>query len=111
MRTPSANNQNQRTISIAPEDLENRVYATLGTANILEGTSATSPVFLADMNTGANNEWGAVFPSFLIGLDAGYLGGTASQLNPLLGPSPVDLNKVWNFQPNYAFGDMTAGPP
>jgi len=108
--TPAANSQIKGTISITPEDLENSVYQTLGNANILDVTSSGTTVFLADMNTGANTQWGAVFPSLLIGLDAGYLGGSASQLNPLLGSTPVDLNKVWNFEPNYAFGGMAGGP-
>ena len=62
------------------------------------------------MNTGANNEWGGAMVKFLTGFIGGYLGGTGQPLNPLLGPTPVDLNLNWNFDPTYAFGGTSGGP-
>ena len=93
------------------------IYSTLGSATVAYNgtdytfTSQTAGVVsqTPDMNTGANNEWGATFVKFLTGFIAGYLGGTAPQLNPPAGSETIDLNKNWNYDPTFAFhaGGMT----
>jgi len=105
--TPEANSQIKGAIQISTADLANSIYSTLGNATILT-SSGGSPVL--EMNTGANNEWGAVFVKFLVGFVGGYYGGTGEQLNPLLGSGGVDLNVDWNFDPTYAFGGTPGGP-
>jgi hypothetical protein len=102
---PEANSQILGSIKISPSALANSVYSTIGAVDIYTDPSHGS-LFLAGMNTGANNEWGAVLRDFLTGFTGGYYGGTgnASSLNPLL-TGTVDLNKTWNWDPTFAFGN------
>jgi hypothetical protein len=119
---PTPSSQIQGTIEISSDDLSNSIYATLGNAKIknpdgtyyqFSGLSQSGDVVIGpDMSTGANNEWGAFFVKFLTGYIGGYLGGTATPLNPLLGTTPIDLSKNWNFDPTFAFGGkIAAGSP
>jgi autotransporter passenger strand-loop-strand repeat protein len=114
--TPEDNSQIKGGIQISVTDLANSIYSTLGNVNILNPISQGSEtvysptsVYLADMNTGANNEWGGSLVKFLVGFIGGYYGGTGSSLNPLL-TSSLDLNNNWNFDPTYAFGGTPGGP-
>jgi hypothetical protein len=102
---PEANSQVLGHIKISPSALTNSIYSTLGTVDIYTNQSDHSP-FLPGMNTGANNEWGAVLRDFLTGFTGGYYGGSgnASSLNPLLSGT-LDLNKTWNWDPTFAFGN------
>jgi autotransporter passenger strand-loop-strand repeat protein len=97
--TPEPNSQIEGTIQISPDDLANSIYSTLGNATIMSGGTP-----YLDMNTGDNNQWGAVLVKFLVGFVGGYYGGTGPQLNPLTGSGGVDLDQNWNFDPTYAFG-------
>lgn len=112
--------QVQGTIKISSLDLANSIYSTLGNATISNDganyqfsslNNQGQVVVNSDMNTGANNQWGASFVKLLTGFIGGYLGGTATPLNPLTGTTPVDLNKNWNFDPTFAFGGPGAGHP
>lgn len=108
------NSQIKGKIEITSANLANSIYATLGSATVsdpdghkyvfsgLDDKGAVT--FSTDMNTGANNEWGASFVKLLVGYIGGYLGGHAAEINPLLGRDlTVDLSKNWNFDPSYAF--------
>src|SRR5262249_9699989 len=105
--TPEANSQIKGAIQITPEALANSIYATIGDMNIL--TSSGGSTYLANLNTGANTEWGAAIGKPLVGFMGGYFVGSGGSLNPLL-PGTVDLNKNWNFAPTYAFGGVPGGP-
>ncbi|WP_422000097.1 hypothetical protein [Reyranella sp.] len=115
--TPAANSQIQGTISISTADLANSIYSTLGNATVTapDGTpyqfssySGGTVQYGTDMNTGANNEWGAFFVKLLTGFIGGYLGGTATPQNSLLGSQAISLSENWNFDPTFAFGGQAA---
>ncbi|UYN97197.1 MAG: hypothetical protein KIT25_09805 [Enhydrobacter sp.] len=94
-------------IRIDPSDLANSIYATNGNAEIFNGGTQfyTNPANTGAMNTGDNSQWGNVFVSVLTGFTAGYYGATANSVNPLLSSVTIDLNKTWNWDPTYAFGN------
>lgn len=100
--TPDASSEIRGAIRITEDDLANSIYSTLGTADIFSDDGST--LFLADMNTGANNQWGKVFTALLTGFSAGYLGGTGDTADiNLHNPGSVNLNDSWNWDPSYAF--------
>lgn len=115
--TPASNSQIQGTINISTADLANSIYSTLGNATVIgpDGTpyqfsslnNSGDVVIGSDMNTGANNQWGSFFVKLLTGFIGGYLGGTATQQNSLIGGT-IDLSHNWNFDPTYAFGGKIA---
>jgi len=120
--SPTSASQIKGTIEISTADLSNSIYATLGNAQIKnpDGSyyqfsglnNAGQIVVSSDMNTGANNEWGAAFVKLLTGFIGGYMGGTATPLNSLLGTDPINLSQNWNFDPTFAFGGQAgAGQP
>lgn len=120
--TPSANSQIQGIVSISVADLANSIYSTLGNATVTDPTtgqpylfsanSGGTAVFNSYMNTGANDQWGAFFVTLLTGFIGGYLGGTTTAQNSLLGSSSISLSQNWNFDPTFAFGGkMAAGQP
>lgn len=96
------NSQVKGSIQITPTDLANSIYSTLGNVDIY--TSQGGTLFLDNMNSGANNQWGAVLAQFLTGFTAGYYGGTGNPLNAAA-PGTVNLDKSWNWDPTYAFGN------
>ncbi len=104
---PMANSQIKGDIQITPADLENSIYSTLGNVNVYTDMTDTTP-YLADMNTGSNNQWGAVIRSLLVGFSAGYLGGSATPINPQVGGT-IDLNNNVNWDPTYAFLQNSTG--
>lgn len=109
--TPDEASQIQGTITISPADLENSIYMTLGNATVsglanpngVPGSTTT-----LTMNTGSNNEWGAVLRDFLAGFTAGYYDATGTSLNSAI-TTPLNLNKEWNQDPTYAFGGASPG--
>jgi autotransporter passenger strand-loop-strand repeat protein len=107
--TPDAASQIQGTITISPADLANSIYMTLGNATV---SGLANPNGIAGatttltMNTGANNEWGAVLRDFLAGFTAGYYDATGTSPNAAI-TTPLILNKEWNQDPTYAFGGAT----
>lgn len=111
--TPDSNSQVQGTIEISSLDLANSIYSTLGKASVLgpggipfEFTQLVNTVgaTTTDLDTGANNQWGAFFVKLITGFMGGYFGSTGAALNPLLGASgQTNLNHNWNFDPTYAF--------
>lgn len=116
--TPAANSQIQGVISISVADLANSIYSTLGNATVTDPTtglpyqfsanSGGTAVFNSYMNTGANNQWGAFFVPLLTGFIGGYMGGTTTAQNALLGASAISLSQNWNFDPTFAFGGKIA---
>lgn len=119
--TPSSNSQIQGTVSISTADLANSIYSTLGNATVaspggslyqFSSYSGGTVSYGSDMNTGANNQWGAFFVKLLTGFIGGYLGGTTTPQNSLLGPQTISLSETWNFDPTFAFGgQITSGQP
>ncbi len=109
--TPDEASQIKGTITISPADLANSIYMTLGNATVsglanpngIAGSTTT-----LTMNTGSNNEWGAVLRDFLAGFTAGYYDATGKSLNSLV-TTPLILNKEWNQDPTYAFGGASSG--
>ena len=119
--TPEDNSQVKGTIKISSADLANSIYSTLGNAQILspDGTpysftglnSQNIGIATTGLNTGFNTEWGAFFVKLLTGFIGGYYGGTGEIANKWTGgPSNVDLNVNWNFDPSYAFSSTTKTP-
>ena len=108
--TPDAASQIQGTITISPADLANSIYMTLGNATVsgLANPNGTAGSTTLTMNTGANNEWGAVLRDFLAGFTAGYYDATGKSLNSAV-TTPLILNKEWNQDPTYAFGGASSG--
>jgi hypothetical protein len=110
--TPDSNSQIKGTIAISVADLANSIYSTLGNATVTSpngtqyqfssynGTVTDGP----DMNTGANNQWGAFFVKLLTGFIGGYLGSTTTAQNSQLPQTSVSLSENWNFDPTFAFG-------
>lgn len=103
--TPDAASQIQGTITISPTDLANSIYMTLGNATVsgLANPNGAGGSTSLTMNTGSNNEWGAVLRDFLAGFTAGYYDATGNSLNSQI-TTPLILNKEWNQDPTYAFG-------
>lgn len=103
--TPDEASQIQGTITISPSDLANSIYMTLGNATVsgLANPNGAGGSTALTMNTGSNNEWGAVLRDFLAGFTAGYYDATGNSLNSQI-TTPLILNKEWNQDPTYAFG-------
>lgn len=103
--SPGATSQIQGTITISPTDLANSIYLTLGNVTVsgLSTGNGTGSTTTLAVNTGANNEWGAVLRDFLTGFTAGYWDSTATSLNGNVS-APIVLNKEWYQDPTYAFG-------
>lgn len=95
-------------IRISPTDLQNSIYATNGTAYIFPGLPADPGPLYATMNTGANNQWGAILAQFITGFDGGFYGQTGVSLNPQV-TDTIDLNQNSNWDPTYAFQQNTTG--
>ncbi len=108
MLTPSGTSQIQGVIALGTAELEQSIYSTLGTAEVFNSTAdvlnGVAPAYT--IGTGANDQWGAVLRSFLVGFTAGYYGGNARTANPQTA-STFDLNSNINWDPTYAFGGGT----
>ncbi len=103
---PIDSSQIQGDIRISPSELEESIYQTSGEVDIFTSETATTP-FLKDMNTGANNQWGAILVDLFTGFSAGYFGTTGAAMNPQL-TSTVNLDQNTNWSPYYAFGSHLA---
>jgi len=117
---PTARSQIKGHIQFTADDLANSIYSTLGNVGIYE-TRKSDPYKILDhaaltnsngdpatMNTGENNQWGAVLVQFLTGFTAGYYGTAGQPLNPLISDT-IDLNQNINWDPTYAFGANLSG--
>ncbi len=110
MLVPTESSQILGVIAIDTADLQQSIYSTLGTAEIFGSTadvlSGAAPQYT--IGTGANDQWGGVLRSFLVGFTAGYYGGEGKPLNPQLTASidSIDLNNSINWDPTYAFGGI-----
>ena len=99
---PLENSQIKGAIRITADQLANSIYSTLGTADIYTHRGDATP-FLANMNTGLNNQWGKVLLGFLTGFTAGFLGSEGRSPNDFV-TDPIDLSNSINWEPTYAFG-------
>jgi len=99
---PMANSQIKGSIRITADNLANSIYSTLGSADIYTQRGDATP-FLADMNTGLNNQWGKVLLGFLTGFTGGFLGAEGTSPNGQISTS-IDLSNTINWEPTYAFG-------
>jgi hypothetical protein len=119
--TPDSNSQVKGTIEISSQDLANSIYSTLGNAHVNnpDGTpyqftgldAAKNGIATPNLNTGVNDQWGALFVKLLTGLLGGYVGGEGAALNTLLGPAgALNFSQNWNFDPTFAFHANMATP-
>lgn len=99
---PATNSDLKGHIRISPADMANSIYSTIGDVDVFTNKTDATPYL--HMNTGANNQWGGVLTQFLTGFTGGYYGGTGNSLNPSV-TGTIDLNKNWNWDPTYAFGE------
>ncbi|NBN64291.1 DUF4114 domain-containing protein [Pannonibacter tanglangensis] len=111
--SPTASSQIKGHIKISAEALAGSIYSTLGSVEIYASRSDAMPYKIfgaatADMNTGANTQWGEVLTQVLTGFTAGYYGTSGQPLNPFVS-GQIDLNKNWNWDPTYAFNQNLAG--
>lgn len=117
---PTAQSQIKGYIKIAPEDLQNSIYSTMGNIQVFESLpTAENPVEPyviadntnasgnpADINTGLNNQWGKVMSQFLTGFTAGFYGAIGYSENSNV--NAIDLNKNYNWDPRYSFAENVA---
>lgn len=113
---PEANSQIKGYIAIDPAQLANNIYATEGFVEIYQSQSdyaAGNPYIIylnsfngdpAQMNAGANNQWGDVVKQLLTGFTAGFYGVTGQNQQG----QTVDLDQSWNWDPTYSFGSSLA---
>jgi hypothetical protein len=106
--TPLAGSQIQGNIQLTPAELEDSIYQTGGNAQIYTDKTDSTPY--ETMNTGANNQWGAVLRDLILGFNAGYFGSTGTPINGQASGS-VDLNNSVNWDPTYAFGNSLVSHP
>jgi hypothetical protein len=106
--TPLAGSQIQGDIQLTPAELEDSIYQTGGNAQIYTKETDSTPY--ETMNTGANNQWGAVLRDLILGFNAGYLGSTGKPINPQASGS-VNLDNSINWDPTYAFGNSLVSHP
>jgi hypothetical protein len=100
---PTANSQIQGAIALTPDDIASNIYSQTGMVDIYSSTSDPTP--FTSMVFGANNQWGAVLAQFLTGFTGGYYGEVGTPLNSQITGSSVDLDKNFNWDPDYAFGN------
>lgn len=102
--TATANSQIQGAITLTIAELANSIYSTLGSASI---GGVTGGLISSTMNTGANNQWGAVIRDFVTGFTGGYYNRLGTPLNSSVS-GQINLNKEWNWDPTYAFQSHTS---
>lgn len=117
--SPTANSQIQGYIKITADQLAQSIYSSLGTVEIYTNQTDSEPYMLystgsdptSEMNVGANNQWGKILQQFTNGFTAGYYGVTGQSLNSQV-TTEIDLNKNYNWDPTYAFGNnlSSSGP-
>lgn len=109
--SPQENSEIQGYIRLTADDLQNSIYSTLGDVGIY--TDKATPYTIIDhdsssMNSGENNQWGGILTQFLTGFTAGYYGQSGVPENTEI-TGTVDLDKNWNWDPDYAFGKNLEG--
>jgi autotransporter passenger strand-loop-strand repeat protein len=108
--TPGPTSQIQGTITITQADLANSIYVTLGSATVSGVSNSNGVVAPLVINTGADNQWGAVLRDFVVGFTAGYWNASATSWNAQV-TAPINLTKEWNQDPTYAFGGSANSGP
>ena len=107
---PTEGSQIQGAIRLTAEALSQSIYSTLGTVELYETIGAASPFEIypgsTEMNTGANNAWGQALQQLTLGLTAGYLQSQGTSQNDAVSAA-IDLNKNYNWDPSYAYGQNT----
>jgi len=113
---PTSASQIKGRAQFTEADLANSIYSTLGNLGVYadgaatpyqiyqHGASINSNDDPATMNSGENNQWGAMLAQLLTGFTAGYYNTTGKPLNAGV-TGAIDLNKNWNWDPTYAFGE------
>lgn len=87
--------------------LTQNIYTQAGTLDVYTAMNGTL-VKSYDTFT-PNNAYGDLAKHFVAGFDAGFWGGSANSLNPLV-TAKVDLNKTWNWGADYAYEAINAAP-
>ncbi|MTI44763.1 hypothetical protein JM93_02755 [Roseibium hamelinense] len=113
---PTDSSHVKGSIKITAEALENSIYSTLGNVEIYTNSTDGIPYDIqgsklanqSEMNSGANTQWGEVLTQFLTGFTGGYYGTEGASLNSEVADT-IDLNKNWNWDPVYAFGNNLSG--
>ncbi|MHA7772683.1 hypothetical protein [Roseibium sp. M-1] len=112
--SPTSSSQIKGYIKITSADLQNSIYSTLGNVGVFTSKTDADPYRILDhaafsghpewtMNSGENNQWGAVLTQLVTGFSANYFGNTGASVNPSV-TEGIDLNKTYNWDPTYAFG-------
>lgn len=118
---PEANSQVQGYIFIYENDLAAQsalnqgIYSSTTNVYIYTNQTDADPYAVYDLsddptgmvNIGANNQWGKVLQQFTNGFTAGYYGFSGASLNSGV-TADIDLNKNYNWDPTYAFGNNGA---
>ena len=112
---PHNNSQVKGAVQIGAGDLMNSIYGQYGLTIVFDkfgapthytGTgnnwSVTDPPYPRGIVW--NDQWGAVARDLVAGFAGGYFGVEGGALNPLLTNTAVDLNKSWNWDSSYGFG-------
>lgn len=117
--SPDEQSAVQGYIRITPEALGESIYQTIGDVGIYTSRTDAEPYHILDqappgpglsMQSGDNNQWGAVLAQLFNGFTAAYLGNDAKSINPH-DTTHIDLDKTWNWDPTYAFGANAVGTP
>lgn len=111
--SPDENSEIKGYIRITPDALQDSLYQTEGDVGIYTAKSDSDPYQILNhadlgkgltMNSGENNQWGAVLAQFFNGFNAAYYGNEGKSLNDLV-KDTIGLSRNWNWDPTYAFGN------
>ncbi len=107
---PTEGSQIQGAVKLTAEALANSIYSTLGEVELYEAPGVGGPFEIypgaTTMSTGANNAWGQALQQLTLGLTAGYLQSQGISPNSAVAAG-IDLNKNYNWDPSYAYGQNT----
>lgn len=113
--TPHNNSQVKGAVQIGASDLMNSIYGQYGNTVVFDKFGAAAPYAYTRSDWGVtdppsprgivwNDQWGAVARDLVAGFAGGYFGVEGGALNPLLTTTAVDMNKSWNWDSSYGFG-------
>ena len=123
---PLSGSQIHEIIAISEQDLEESIYATLGSATIytnvtfpssggVTGTTLSGAEAIAAglsptdgmMGVGSNNQWGKVLNELVTGLDGGFIKNTGVSSNTHVSAG-IDLDENYNWDPSYAYTSISS---
>jgi hypothetical protein len=111
--TPVSGSQIQGAIQITPENLEDSIYDTLGSATIYTSSGGTVPFSGGGLSSGgamgvtANNQWGIVDRQLIVGLDGGFIENEGVSSNSLI-PGNIDFDDSYNWDPTSAYTSISS---